>query len=158
VALLEVGRVVKPHGLRGEVVVRFVSNRPERLRVGERFELGASQDGPSEEVIVESIRPQGHHHLVRFLGITDKENADRLRGRPLLAEEIEDPQALFVHQLIGCEVFDVEGTAHGLVTEVEANPASDILVVDGRFYVPMRFVVEHSEGRIVVAVPEGIFD
>ena len=45
----------------------------------------------------------------------------------------------------------------GTVTAVEANPASDLLVVDGSHLVPVRFVVSHSPGRVVVDVPEGIF-
>lgn len=153
--LLEVGHVVKPHGLRGEVLVRFISNRPERLVAGTRLQ---TEEGAGEELEIASIRSQGDRHLVVFSGVEGIEAAERLRGVVLFAEPIEDADALFVHDLIGSEVFDVAGEALGTVTGVEANPASDLLVVDGRTYVPAVFVVSSSPGRIVVDPPKGLFE
>ena len=159
-ALLEVGRVVKPHGLRGEVVVRFVSNRPERLRAGEQMSV-EMPDGstPSQASLeVASIRPQRDCFLVLFGGVDDRDGAERLRGALLFAEAIDDADALFVHDLVGAEVFDTNGERKGRVTAVEANPASDLLVVDDNAYVPARFVVSHSQGRVVIDAPEGLFE
>jgi 16S rRNA processing protein RimM len=95
---------------------------------------------------------------VRFEGVVDRAAAEQLRGAILLAEPLTDAGALFVHELIGAEVVDVDGVTRGRVTALEANPASDLLVVDGRHLVPVRFVVESSPGRIVVEVPAGIFE
>jgi len=160
VALLEVGHVVKPHGLRGEVVVRFVSNRPERLRQGEQMIIempdgSRSAQGP---LVVVSIRPQRDCFLILFEGVDDRDGAERLRGARLIAESIDDADALFVHDLVGSEVFDTRGERKGKVTGVEANPASDLLVVDDKAYVPARFVVSHSKGRVVIDAPEGLFE
>ncbi|MGB9111904.1 MAG: ribosome maturation factor RimM [Acidimicrobiales bacterium] len=159
-ARLEVGRVVKPHGLSGEVVVKFTSNRPERTWVGARYEVVVADRGASvpRTLEVASIRPFNRLHLVRFLGVEGLEAAEALRGAMLTAEALEDPEALFVHHLIGCEVFDLSGAMKGKVTGIEANPASDLLVVDERAYLPVRFVVETSPGRVVVDAPEGIFE
>jgi 16S rRNA processing protein RimM len=158
VALLEIGRVVKPHGLTGEVVVVFVSNRPERLQPGSRVSIvPTGSGGAPAQLTVASVRPHRTCHLVCFEGVTDRDAAERLRGARLAAEPLEDPAALFVHELIGADVVDADGVEHGKVTAVEANPASDLLVVDGVHLVPVRFVVEASPGRIVVDVPEGIF-
>lgn len=157
---LEVGRVVKPHGLTGEVVVKFTSNRPERTSVGATFEIEPAEgsgSAPSSLEIV-AIRPFNRAHLVRFASVEGREAAEALRGAVLTAEGIEDPEALFVHDLIGAEVFDTSGNKKGTVTGVEANPASDLLVVDERAYLPMRFVVEAVAGRVVVDAPEGIFE
>ena len=157
-ALLEIGRVVKPHGLAGEVVVVFVSNRPERLQPGSRFTVLADGAGPvPEELTIAAVRPQRRCHLVTFEGVTDRVGAEHLRGAVLAAEPLADDAALFVHELIGAEVVDTAGVVRGTVTAVEANPASDLLVVDGSHLVPVRFVVSHSPGRVVVDVPEGIF-
>jgi len=159
VALLEIGRVVKPHGLVGEVVVRFVSNRPERLEPGSRVVVGSArrEDLPAELTIV-AVRPHLGRHLVLFEGVGNREAAERLRGVVLGAEPIDDADALFVHELIGAEVVDAGGRSRGIVTAVEANPASDLLVVAGRYLVPVRFVVGRSPGRIVVDAPAGIFE
>lgn len=159
--LLEVGRVVKPHGLRGEVVVVLVTNRLERLEPGSRLALAGTVGAaptPDRELEVVSSRPFRDRFLVRFQGVEDLEGAEALRGGRLSAEPIEDPEALFVHELIGSEVVETNGTSRGLVTGVEANPASDLLVVEERALVPLRFVVERQPGRVVVEVPEGLFD
>jgi 16S rRNA processing protein RimM len=160
VARLEIGRVVKPHGLSGEVVVKFTSNRPERTVVGATFEVApGDQSAPIPSSLqITSIREFNRAHLVRFSGVEGVEAAESLRGVVLTAEALEDPDVFFVHDLIGCEVFDVSGTRKGRVTGVEANPASDLLVIDERTYLPMRFVVEAATGRVVVDAPDGIFE
>jgi len=66
---------------------------------------------------------------------------------------------IFVHELLGAEVVDTAGAVLGVVEAVEANPASDLLVLDGGRLVPLRFVVEHTSGaRIIVDIPDGLFD
>jgi 16S rRNA processing protein RimM len=65
---------------------------------------------------------------------------------------------LWVHELIGCLVVGTDGTAHGTVETVEANPASDLLVLDSGALVPLRFVVASEPGSLTVEVPAGLFD
>jgi 16S rRNA processing protein RimM len=147
--LLEVGRVVKPHGLKGEVVVELTTTRHDRLEPGARF----------GDLEVLRSQPFQHRWIVAFAGVTSREDADALRGRVLEAEPIDDdPDALWVHELIGAEVLDTAGNPLGTVTAVEANPASDLLVLDGGGLVPLHFVVEHGDGRVVVDPPAGLFD
>ena len=77
----------------------------------------------------------------------------------LLAEPIDDPDELWVHELIGATVIDQHGVAHGTVTRVLDNPASDLLELDSGTLVPVRFVVAHTPGEeIHVDVPVGLFD
>ena len=150
--MLEVGRIVKPHGIRGEVIVDLVTNRTERVAVGSVL---ATPRGPLE---VERSSPHQRRWIVSFAGVDDRNQAEALRGTPLLAEPIDDEGQLWVHALIGAEVVDVSGRTYGRVESVEANPASDLLVLgDGRL-VPLVFVVESSADRIVVDVPAGLLD
>lgn len=153
--LLEVGRVVRPHGLRGEVVVTLLSNRPERLAAGSRLVAGLV---PARRLDVVASRPHKGRHLVRFAGVDGVEAAEELRGAPLLAEALEDPDAWFAHELIGCEVLDTRGVRRGRVVALEANPASDLLVLDEHCVVPLRFVVERRAGELVVEAPDGLFE
>ncbi|MEY2477107.1 MAG: rRNA processing protein RimM [Actinomycetota bacterium] len=147
--MLEVGRVVKPHGLKGEVVVELTTTRTDRLEPGTRF----------EDLEVVRSQPFQHRWIVAFEGVTTREAADALRGRVLRAEPIDDdPDALWVHELIGASVTDTAGAELGTVTAVEANPASDLLVLDSGGLVPLRFVVDHGEGQVVVDPPAGLFD
>lgn len=157
-ALLEIGRVIRPHGLKGEVVVALSTNFLERLEPGSRLVAQGGSETTDGELEVRSARPHQGRHLVLFAGITSIESAESLRGVVLKAEPISDPEALLVHELIGAELIDQFGTVRGRITAVEANPASDLLVVDGKTYVPSTFVKEHSPGRVVVEIPDGLFE
>lgn len=148
--LLEVGRVVKPHGLRGEVIVELVTNRTDRLAAGSVL---ASPAGDLE--VVRSSPHQGRW-IVAFAGVVDREGAESLRGVVVSAPPLEDPDALWVHELVGTEVVTPDGRGHGTVVEVEANPASDLLVLEDGALVPLRFVVSREPGRVVVDPPEGL--
>ena len=148
--LLEVGRVAKPHGLRGEVVVALTTNRPERVAEGTVLH---TEQGP---LTITASRPHQNRYIVRFAGVDTREAADAIHGLVLSAEPLEDPDALWVHELIGSVVVDQHGTEHGTVTSVEVNPASDLLVLDSGGLVPLTFVVEQADGRITVDVPDGL--
>jgi 16S rRNA processing protein RimM len=81
-----------------------------------------------------------------------------LAGSALEADPVPEANGLFVHELIGTEVVEVSGERRGEVVAVEANPASDLLVLDSGALVPLRFVVAMAPGRLTVDVPEGLFD
>ncbi len=70
--------------------------------------------------------------LMSFRGIDTRDQAESLRGAVLAAAPLVDPEALWVHELIGSEVVDLAGSPIGVVEAVESNPASDLLVLAGR--------------------------
>ena len=151
--LLEVGRIAKAHGLRGEVAVLLTTDRLERLEPGSRLH---TRTGVLE---VASSRPHQGGHLVTFVGVSDRTGAEALRGLVLQAEPLDDADELWVHDLVGRSVVEVDGTVRGTVTALEVNPASDLLVLDTGALVPLRFVVDDADPRrLVVDVPEGLFD
>lgn len=155
--LLEVGHVARAHGLRGQVVVELTTNRSERVQPGAFF------DGPDGRLVVTESSPlpavggRGRW-LVGFAGVNNREGADQLRGQILLAAPLEDPDALWVHELIGSVVVDAGAGVVGTVEAVEANPASDLLVLDGGQLIPLRFVTDRSPGRVVVDLPAGLLE
>ena len=154
-ARLEVGRIGRAHGLRGDVVVTPVSNVPERFATGSTLWV---DDRP---LLIVSSRPNQHRFVVRFEGVDDRDGADALRGKLVEAEPLAEPPAdggLWVHELIGSEVRDRAGESVGHVVAVEANPAHDLLVLDSGALVPMVFVVDHEPGVVVVDLPDGLLD
>jgi 16S rRNA processing protein RimM len=156
--VLEVGQVVKPHGLKGEVIVAMVTNRPE-----ERLAPGFVLAGDRGDLTVRSATPHQGRWIVGFVGIDDRDQAEALRGTVLRAEPLsdadDDGDTLWVHELIGSEVVGVDGRSYGTVESVEANPASDLLVLPGGKLVPLVFVVTGPiGGRLVIDPPAGLLD
>ena len=154
--LLEIGRIIKPHGLRGEVVVELVTNRPGRLAPGSVLET------PSGPLLVVASRPfeatGDGRWLVTIDGVTDRSASDALRGVVLRAAPLDDPDALWAHELIGARVVDAVGNPLGEITAIESNPASDLLVLDGGALVPMRFITGHSPEQVTVDIPPGLLE
>jgi len=147
---LEIGRISKAHGLRGDVVVSLLSDRTERLN------SGAVLFADGEELTVVSSRPHQHKFLVLFEGYASRERAETLRGKLLTAPPIDDPDTLWVHDLIDVDVFDIDGTLLGHTEAVQDNPASDLLVLEDGGLIPLTFFVELTEAGIVVDPPDGL--
>jgi 16S rRNA processing protein RimM len=150
--MLEVGRIGKAHGLRGEVVVSLITDRLERLAPGATLIAG------ERELEVVTSRPHQRKYIVAFAGVESREDADQLNGLTLSAEPLDDSDELWVHELIGLPVVADDGTAVGVVESVQANPASDLLVLDTGTLIPAVFVVEQRDGTVVVDLPDGLLD
>ncbi len=151
-ALLEVGRVRKPHGLRGELVVTFFSDLEARREPGAEFETDRGR------LRIVSARPHQDHHIVAFDGVSDRTAADELRGPILRAEPIDDPDLVFAHEVVGRRLVDADGVDRGEIVGMEANPAADLLVLDDGRVVPLNFVVEIGAEAVTVDTPPGLFD
>jgi len=150
--LLEIGRVGRPHGTRGEMTVTLVSNRLERLNPGSEFQ---TDEGT---LVVSASRPHKQRYLVHFAGVEDRNAAEALRGLVLRAPAIVDPDELWVHELIGARLLEISGADRGRVAAVVANPAGDLLELDDGTLVPLRFIVDLVPNeRVEVDAPAGLF-
>ena len=151
---LEVGRIIKAHGLRGQVLVDLWSDRHERLAAGETL---FSDRGPL--IVLAAAIHQKTRFIVSFDRITTREEAERWRGVVLSAPRIDDTGVIWIDQLYGAEVVDQVGQARGVVVDVEANPASDLMVLDSGTLVPLTFVVSvEANRRVEINAPDGLFE
>jgi len=161
-----VGRIGRPHGLRGEVVVQVRTDFPEQ-----RFVVGAQLGGDGGRTFtVEAVRPHSGALLVRFGGVSDRAAAAQLSGLVLTAEvtalpELDDPDEFYDHQLEGLAAVGPDGATLGTVREVVHAPASDLLVLatdHGEALVPfVREIVPEVDlagGRVVLDPPPGLLD
>ena len=147
------GFVTKAHGIRGEVIVRLTTDRTERVAPGSVLE---SKRGT---MTVVASRLHQRDWIVLFEGVPDRNAAEELRGLALLAPPLDDPGTLWVHELVGCRVRSADGIDRGEVVALQANPASDLLVLESGALVPLRFVVDGpTDGEIRVDVPDGLWD
>ena len=150
---LEVGRIGRPHGLNGDVLVTLSTDRPERLDPGTMLRAG------SVELEVARSKPYQDRYLVHFVGHDHRDAIESLRGSVVSARALDEPDTRWVHTVVGAEVVDTDGVSHGRVASVLANPAHDLLVLDDDTLVPVVFIVEpeSSDDRLVVDAPDGLF-
>jgi len=167
-----VGRVGKPHGLRGEVTVDVRTDEPER-----RYEVGARlrAEPPRGSAItlraltVAGVRWHGGVLLARFEELPDRTAAEAARGIVLHATidadaRPEDPDEFYDHQLVGLTALDLEGTVLGEVAALVHGGAQDLLTVrtpDGRealvpFVKALVPEVDTAAGRVVIADRPGL--
>jgi 16S rRNA processing protein RimM len=154
--LLEVGKILKAHGIRGDVLVLLSSDREGRLDVGTVL---FTDRGP---LTVARSAPHQGAFIVKFAEIADRTAAESWRQTPLRAEKIasdDDDDVIWIDELFDAEVFLVTGERVGVVVSVEENPASDLLVLDNGALVPLTFVTEvRANERIEIDPPAGLFD
>lgn len=164
---VHIGRVVKSHGIRGEVAVEATTDMP-----AERFAVGAvirgKQAGKERGLTVASARPHQGRLLVRFEEIGDRTAADSLRGMRFYADPVEEEDGYYDYQLEGLAVFQHgdEETQIGQVTGVTHMPNRlllDITLNDGHeamvpFVEEIVPAVDLNEGFLVIDPPEGLLE
>lgn len=150
--LLEVGRIGRPHGVRGDVFVALTTDRSQRVEPGSRLWANGRW------FTIETSRPQQQRWVVHLEGVDDRNAAERLTLATVSAEPLDDADALWVHELIGARVVEANGTDRGVCVTVLDNPAHDILELDSGALVPVTFVVDHTDGVVTIDPPDGLFD
>jgi 16S rRNA processing protein RimM len=175
-----VGRVGRPHGIRGEVVIGVRTDEPElRFAVGATVDVrSAPGDGPDDDgtggrrLTVASARWHSGQLLVAFAGITDRTEAAGLTGSWLSVDSSQlpdtgDPDEFRDHELIGLSVRTRAGDPVGVVADV-LHYGQDLLVVrgaglrDGECLVPFVKAivpeVDVAAGVLVIDPPTGLLD
>jgi len=182
-----VGRVGRPHGIRGEVVVDVLSDVPGRLDPGssllpadgegEPLRSGA-RPGVPPQLAVAASRPYQGGALVRFEGFGDRDEAAALTGLYLAVERSRVPPppegSFYRYELVGCRcrdgarelgrVVDVVEDGGGLLLIVEAPPAGAAGAGEETRRVPIPFVerfvreIDVAAGEIVLELPEGLVE
>jgi len=166
-----VGRVIRPHGLRGEVKVEVESDVPERFAVGAELDL-VTRGRARRRVRVAAVRPvgvPGGAALVRFEGYGDRDRAESLRGGRLevdASEVPEPPAGRYYHfQLVGCRCVDADLGALGEVVELLEDGGGVLLrIAGGGSTLLVPFVeaflesVDVAEKRIDLKLPAGLVE
>ncbi|MFH1834083.1 MAG: ribosome maturation factor RimM [bacterium] len=166
---IEVGRVSRPHGVRGELRVRPDSDNPERFAPGSTLHARSERPGmvgsrPDERIplIVETVRGDGSFPIVGFQGVLERDAAQALCGYVLEVRSSELPELgedeYYPFDLVGLEARDTGGRVVGRVTDVVESPAHALLVIsDGsaqEIMIPFVSVavpiVSVGEGFVVV--------
>lgn len=163
-----VGRIARPHGLRGHVAVT-----PETDFVAERFRPGATVwtrwAGRDEQLTIASARVQNGRPVIGFEGLSDIDAVARLAGLELRVPEASlqplEPGRYYEHRLVGCAVETREGAGVGTVVRVERGAGGSCLVVlglRGEILVPLAVdicIAVDVDGRTIrIDPPEGLLE
>lgn len=158
------GYIRRAHGIRGEVIVRSLSDDPDRFAVGKVL---VTDEDPPRSLEITRSRSHSHGALLQFASIVDRTSAETLRGVSLTIEPAErrplDDDEFWPDELVGFVLVDTSGVTVGTVTDVVLGDAQDRLVVltaDGAT-VEVPFVTaivgDIADGVIEVDPPEGLF-
>ncbi len=167
--LVVVGRLGRPHGIRGELTVEVRTDEAEaRFAPGRVLLTEPESAGP---LTVRTARWQGQRLLVGFEQVLDRAAAEALRGVLVSAEvdpreRPQDPEEYYDHQLVGLRVRSADGTTIGTVGEVLHLPGQDLLAVrrEGAAEVLVPFVtrfvpqVDLAAGQLVLTPPPGLLE
>jgi 16S rRNA processing protein RimM len=163
-----VGRIGRPHGIRGDVVVGVRTDEPElRFARGSRLDTDPADVGP---LTVAGSKWHSGELLVRFEGIGDRDAAAELRGTWLTVDSATiappaDPDEFRDADLVGLSVRTLDGTPVGTVDDV-LHSGQDVLVIkspDGRdimipFVKPLVPEVDVTAGYLAIDPPEGLLN
>lgn len=166
--LVVIGRLARPHGLRGEMSVEVLTDFPERFVKGLSV-VGVDDAGKRRKLVVSAVRPNGERLLMTFEGVSSRTDADALRGLDIAVpkgSEVPRPAGFVYHfDLEGCRAVDRSGRELGLVTGLEELGGRSLLVLrtpSGEREVPFIEPIVVSvdlEGRLVVLdPPAGLLD
>jgi 16S rRNA processing protein RimM len=169
---LTVGRVVKAHGVTGEVIVEVRTDDPEiRFAPGAALRAKGRPDDDERDYVIEAVRVHGARLLVRLEGVADRDAADALRGRLFVIDSedlppIDEPDTYYDHQLEGLRVRTTAGRDIGTVTEVLHTAAGELLAVNrdeaGELLVPFVSAIVISvslDSRTVeIDPPDGLLE
>ena len=162
-----VGRVLRPHGVRGEVAVEVLSDVPGRFEKGSRVQ-GVREGAPDLPLEVAAARPHKGGAVVRFAGYEDRDRAEELRGLwleiPRSQVPAAEPGTYYQYELLGCLCRDGEEELGRVVEVVEDGGGLLLIVEDGDRRVPVPFVreflreVDVAGARIELELPPGLVE
>ncbi len=167
--LVTVGRIVRPHGIRGQVVVAPETDfGAARFAVGSLLHTCVGED--VRDLTVDASREYDGRWVVGFAGVTTMNEAETLRNAELRVPpeglHALEPDKFYVHDLVGCEVVTATGESIGRVTRVDLGTGTALLVVDagkrGEVLVPLAETIcrriDVAGKKIEIDPPAGLIE
>lgn len=161
---LAAGRVVRPHGVRGDVLLEASVDLAGNLEASATVYLGSAH----RRAVIQSIRPHQDRYLVHFEGSSDRGDAEAMRGLSvsILSEGAEplDDGAYYYWEILGLDVYAAPEEYLGQVTRIIETGANDVYVVSqeggGELLIPaiasVILEVDLEHGRLRVNLIPGL--
>lgn len=166
---LLLGEVLRPHGVRGELRVRLLTDYPERIDQLPHVYVAEGVDAARvQSYKVQHIRFHQGYGLLKLEGIEDRDGADRLRALFVMVDFANavplDDDEVYLYQLIGLNVQTEAGEVLGQITDVLETGANDVYVLDseryGEILIPITpqtlLKTDTDAGVVTVRLPDGL--
>lgn len=164
-----IARIVKPHGVHGEVACDIETDFPERFDINNEVRLRA-RDGSSLNLLIEKKRFVKDRVLLKFRGYDTMDAARALVGAGLVIDESDrkplEPDEFYQHELLGTEAVTSDGTLLGIVRDLLSTGAAPLLVIENErkdeilipFTSEICVDVDLKARRIIVDPPPGLLE
>ena len=163
-----VGRITKPHGVKGALKVDPITDDPQRFKTLKSVRVGP-EDDPGDSIDIARIQFQNKFVILSFEGIETREDADAFRGQYLYISQDElmplPDDSVYIFELIGLEVYTNKNEFVGIVKDVREFPANDMFVVekdDHEYLIPdvpdIVKDVDPDSGKIIINPVEGLLE
>lgn len=166
---LLLGEILRPHGVRGELRMRVLTDYPDAIAERGQVLLGTgAEDNSPRQYSVDHLRMHKGYALLKLQGINNRSDADPMRGLFVMIRTEDavplDDDEIYLFQLIGMQVSTIDGTDLGELVDVLETGANDVYIVQGRRFgevlIPAtdETIVETNTetNQITVKLPEGL--
>lgn len=165
--LILIGHVIRPQGLTGLLrIVSYAQSEETFLQAGSVFILSA-RNKPEERGVI-SVKPQGRVYLLKLAGLNSAEQAENFRGAELFIPKhglTRDEGEYFYHELVGLNVYLVNGHYLGVLKKIFPTGSNDVYVVENQgkeFLIPaIHQVVREihvAEKKMIISPLKGLLD
>lgn len=160
---IKIGTILRPHGIKGEILIQFNRENAEGILQVPYIII----ENELDVFDIEVLRSHKKNYIMKLVGINHIDQVESWRGRSLFVdewpEEILDEGEYYVEDLIGMDVIDESGRLIGRLTSVMDTPANEIYLIEGPFGQVMipavaEFILEISlkDKKILVHLLEGM--
>ncbi|MBZ0294575.1 MAG: ribosome maturation factor RimM [Anaerolineae bacterium] len=166
---LLLGEILRPHGIRGELRVRILTDYPERMLEFDSVHIGTDPESPEAAIYqIEKLRLSKGYGLLKLEGIDDRNQAELLRDLYVMIDVDEaiplEEGEFYLYQVIGLTVQTEQGQALGTIREVLETGANDVYIIDSPEYKEILLPVtpetvlntDIQSGLVTVRLPEGL--
>lgn len=164
---LLIGKIIEPHGLKGEVKIFSFAGQPENIQSYKKLFLVTLSGALSQAYSMKKCRVKGKSAIVRLISVNDRNGAEAITGMGVLILKEDLPQPgldeFYLYQMEGLTVITVDGRTLGTVTSIMSNGAQDLLVVqnnDEEYLIPIldSIIRHHDTEKIVISPPPGLLE
>lgn len=142
---IPVAKVIKPHGVKGEVKAKFFTDDEKLLEDLDEGKLFREKDSLIVDIKINTLKKTPKGYILSFEGFDNVANAERIRNCTLYIHKNKLPTTedneFYYYQLIDCEVYDKAGTSIGKISDIIETGANEVLIVTRQ---TSRFLTEEE--------------